>query len=88
MFEKLCLEALFICCCATVHRTDGFLDIPVREKVAGRGRGGDLDLGLARNIIELGCVTEHGGRVEVRRKRGAPGEDGTPEFLGGMSKKR
>jgi len=86
VLEELCLEAFFICCSTAIHRLDGFPDIFVRKKVAGGGRGGDLDLGLSRNIIEIAGVREHGGRVEVRRKRGASGEDDTPKLLREMCK--
>ena len=47
-----------------------------------------MNLGLSRNIIKIGSVGEHGSRVEVGWKRRAPGEDGTPELLGGVGKER
>lgn len=45
-----------------------------------------MNLGLPRNIIKVGSVREHGGRVEVKWKRGASGKDGMPKLFRGVGK--
>ena len=52
--------------------------------MAGGRRGGDLDIGLYKDVVAIGSVGEHGSKVEVGWKRRASREDGPPELLGGV----
>ena len=43
VLEEPCLVAFFVCCFA--------VDVPVREEVAKRGRGSNLNMGQTGNVV-------------------------------------
>jgi len=47
-----------------------------------------MNLGLLGNIIKVGSVREHGCTVEVRWKKGASRNDGTPKLFRAVGKER
>ena len=51
MLEEFCLVAFLVCCFVVVHRLDGLSDVPIREEVARRGKGRNLNLGLTGDVI-------------------------------------
>jgi hypothetical protein len=60
MHKEFGLEAFFICCSVGAHCSGFSPDVPLREKVARRGRATDVGGRLLRNVIKGSGVEEHG----------------------------